>query len=330
MEPIDDEIPGTSASFKEVGRGCRAKKKMMDPVVCPVCSCTVRPQEIDSHYYLELERLSKVFHGKYKQNGRNSTSSPPTTNGNVEQTTDNTWDKFQKVRLNRQNRQKNKTRKRRHEEVRCPICNEITNEDINQHVENCLRKSENQNSDSDEIDVEVDEDYERVRVTELFTGSLSNLGTIISGTEEDEDLVVDEDDTQLYGTPQYSEKDIIVPGLIDKEQDELRKAVIGSVNKNTSKDDSSKNENEDKAASSGDPLLEALKNRIRELESKEHNQEESYKCLICMERYKTPVISVCCWHVHCEVCWLQTLGAKKLCPQCNMITSPSDLRRIYM
>jgi len=23
-------------------------------------------------------------------------------------------------------------------------------------------------------------------------------------------------------------------------------------------------------------------------------------------------------------------GAKKLCPQCNMITSPSDLRRIYM
>nr|CAD7585554.1 unnamed protein product [Timema genevievae] len=49
-----------------------------------------------------------------------------------------------------------------------------------------------------------------------------------------------------------------------------------------------------------------------------------------IERYKKPVISVCCWHVHCEECWLHTLGAKKLCPQCNMITSPSDLRRIYM
>lgn len=49
-----------------------------------------------------------------------------------------------------------------------------------------------------------------------------------------------------------------------------------------------------------------------------------------MERYKTPVTSVCCWHVHCEQCWLQTLGAKKLCPQCNMITSPADLRKIYM
>ena len=23
-------------------------------------------------------------------------------------------------------------------------------------------------------------------------------------------------------------------------------------------------------------------------------------------------------------------GAKKLCPQCNMITSPNDLRRIYL
>ncbi|KAM7328508.1 hypothetical protein ACRRTK_012600 [Alexandromys fortis] len=40
--------------------------------------------------------------------------------------------------------------------------------------------------------------------------------------------------------------------------------------------------------------------------------------------------SIQCWHVHCEECWLWTLGAKKLCPQCNTITVPGDLRRIYL
>jgi len=32
-------------------------------------------------------------------------------------------------------------------------------------------------------------------------------------------------------------------------------------------------------------------------------------CLLgfVQERYKKPVISVCCWHVHCEECWLHTL-----------------------
>ncbi|KAJ8682416.1 hypothetical protein QAD02_018208 [Eretmocerus hayati] len=78
----------------------------------------------------------------------------------------------------------------------------------------------------------------------------------------------------------------------------------------------------------GVPVVEALRGRIRELEAEMRGQ--AFKCLICMEQYKKPVTSVCCWHVHCEQCWLHTLGAKKLCPQCNMITSPSDLRRIYM
>jgi len=58
--------------------------------------------------------------------------------------------------------------------------------------------------------------------------------------------------------------------------------------------------------------------------------EVSFRCLICMDKYCKPVISVKCWHVHCEECWLRTLGAKKLCPQCNVITSPADLRRIFL
>ncbi|CAN8010019.1 unnamed protein product [Ixodes pacificus] len=55
-----------------------------------------------------------------------------------------------------------------------------------------------------------------------------------------------------------------------------------------------------------------------------------WKCVVCSEPYRTPLVSVCCWHVHCERCWLQTLGSKRLCPQCDAVTCPSDLRKIYL
>uniref|UniRef100_A0AAY4EWX7 RING-type domain-containing protein n=1 Tax=Denticeps clupeoides TaxID=299321 RepID=A0AAY4EWX7_9TELE len=59
--------------------------------------------------------------------------------------------------------------------------------------------------------------------------------------------------------------------------------------------------------------LEALKARIRELE-KQILRGDRYKCLICMDSYTMPLTFIQCWHVHCEECWLWTLGNKKLCP----------------
>ncbi|XP_034935897.1 E3 ubiquitin-protein ligase Rnf220-like isoform X2 [Chelonus insularis] len=188
--------------------------------------------------------------------------------------------------------------------------------------------------------------------------------------EEEEDLVVDGDDAAQFGPAQYSEADVIAPrgeGTLreQKERDALREAVIspnapltphtppdqphgahvdvksepGTINATNLSSPSStpsrqRTDSEDgstsspKRESSEAPIVEALRNRIRELENEMRGQ--AFKCLICMEQYKKPVASVCCWHVHCEQCWLHTLGTKKLCPQCNMITSPSDLRRIYM
>ncbi|KAA8589596.1 hypothetical protein FQN60_012961 [Etheostoma spectabile] len=75
--------------------------------------------------------------------------------------------------------------------------------------------------------------------------------------------------------------------------------------------------------------LDVLKARIRDLE-KQLSKGDRFKCLICMDVYTTPLTSIQCWHVHCEECWLRTLGAKKLCPLCNTITSPGDLRRVYL
>nr|CAI5831501.1 unnamed protein product [Callosobruchus analis] len=323
----DSEIPGSSCQNEESGRGCRNRKKQNEQTCCPVCSVTLRQNEIDMHLNSEIERLNKLPTSKHKHNGRSNPSSSSSSDSNP----DKNWETYQKVRSNRQTRQRTKTRKRKPEDA-CPICNREVNEDLAIHVEKCLRRSEANGSSSDEnIDVEAFEEYEwagqsRVRATSLLQGGVSNLGTSISMGDEDEDLNVDGDDTQMYGSPQYSENDVILPCEDpDPEDVALRKAVIGGDPKRLCTDKDKNSE----AKNSEDPVVEVLKNRIRELESKEQNREV-YKCLICMERYHTPVISVCCWHVHCEECWLQTLGAKKLCPQCNMITSPADLRRIYM
>ncbi|XP_040271778.1 E3 ubiquitin-protein ligase Rnf220-like [Bufo bufo] len=73
--------------------------------------------------------------------------------------------------------------------------------------------------------------------------------------------------------------------------------------------------------------LEALREKIQELTEKLKN---THTCHICLDAYTVPVASIQCWHIHCEACWLRALGSKKLCPQCNTITSPSDLRRVYL
>lgn len=83
------------------------------------------------------------------------------------------------------------------------------------------------------------------------------------------------------------------------------------------------------AFASGDTrlVIDALRAKIKHLESANRNVPS---CLICLDPYAVPLTSIVCWHVHCEACWMKTLGSKKLCPQCQKITLPKDLRRIYL
>ncbi|KAK4298902.1 hypothetical protein Pmani_028787 [Petrolisthes manimaculis] len=75
-------------------------------------------------------------------------------------------------------------------------------------------------------------------------------------------------------------------------------------------------------------VIEALRVKVRELETACNTPPPI--CRICLGEYSTPVVSVLCWHVHCEKCWLRCLAAKPLCPQCRVITGPSSLRRIHV
>uniref|UniRef100_A0A8C7VJT6 E3 ubiquitin-protein ligase RNF220 n=1 Tax=Oncorhynchus mykiss TaxID=8022 RepID=A0A8C7VJT6_ONCMY len=183
----------------------------------------------------------------------------------------------------------------------------------------------------------------------FVSSSTSNEGR----GDSDADLDVDGDDTVDYGGAQYTEADIIPCSQREPGEVEERKAPRGAVLKyappravlpwpvsmfpsphnnasitsvhRTCKNCDIEMVSEDSALTT----LDALKTRIRDLE-KQMSRGDRYKCLICMDTYSTPLTSIQCWHVHCEECWLRTLGAKKLCPQCNTITSPGDLRRVYL
>ncbi|EFN70347.1 RING finger protein 220 [Camponotus floridanus] len=164
-----------------------------------------------------------------------------------------------------------------------------------------------------------------------------------SHEDEDVDLVVDGDDAAEFGPAQYSEADVVAPRIDgtpreQKERDALREAVIspnaphppqqltpdagltaqglvevkpepGTTTPVAQQNDPDEGASGVSPRRDGDtPVMEALRGRIRELEAEMRGQ--LFKCLICMEQYKKPVTSVCCWHVHCEECWLHTLAAE--------------------
>lgn len=371
-------------------RGQRQRRKHLEPFCCPLCSVTVRPQDLEAHYTMELEKLTKLsvaVHRNRAMNSRNSgksNGSPPSptnaTDGQASTSTEqsSSWDVFQKIRSNRRVRLRMR-RKRRADEPVCPICNESVSEseDINAHVELCIRKSEMGESSSsrndhclnnistmdsdDDDDASVDivgcgEVYEwagqtRIRASSLLEGGYAAVkmtNTVNSSQNDDEELNVEDVEPALYGSSQYSEMDVIYPKsakLTESTQDSLylRKLVTGSDQDipkvqriSETAEDSSSNDSccmphtSNMGVPSGDAktvIINALEAKVRELEAK---STPKLKCLICMDEFRVPVVSTCCWHVHCEECWLRTLGEKKLCPQCKMITSPTDLRRIYM
>lgn len=273
------------------------------------------------------------------------------------------------ARLNARNRNKRRrVGDENSKETQCPICSERltgTPEELNGHVEICLKKRQHE-GEEEPVDVEGDggEQYEeytwagqtRIRATTLLEGGFAGSGfqtaSCKKSPEDDSDLNVDVDDSEEYGKPQFSENDLVplssYEPMEQRERQALRGALLGHgaeradnhrVGDSTGEathgcssygdtaEDLCTTKSETTASGNQVALLSALKARLKELEQ---SRPAKQKCLICMEQYRTPLVSIQCWHVHCEECWFRTLGAKKLCPQCNMITSPSDLRRIFL
>ncbi|XP_017779718.1 PREDICTED: E3 ubiquitin-protein ligase RNF220-like isoform X2 [Nicrophorus vespilloides] len=355
LPPAAHAIAKSSFLFDHVN------KKKRDPSSCPVCGLTIPPGDLETHFMHELERLYKL-NGTGIAAGRkraHEPGRPPALPG--DSGPEGRWETFQRIKTNRQGRLRIKIRKRKTDD--CLICIDRvhrTPEEMNMHAQQCLRK--NVGHDEDEtVDVEGDSEFEewaegqRRRTNSLIAGwfrlgatpsSTGRLSADVDG--EGDDVIVDGDEPEesTFGPTQYTESDVVIKLNEDKKEDsEGVQSQVATVN--SSGDVEVKLESHgqqcdsnvstsDAEPSSRAQMIEELRNRIRQLEAEGNGEmatttdPEDYKCLICLEHYKKPVISTVCWHVHCEECWLHTLGSKKVCPQCSMITSPTDLRRIFM
>ncbi|KJE89329.1 hypothetical protein CAOG_00824 [Capsaspora owczarzaki ATCC 30864] len=187
----------------------------------------------------------------------------------------------------------------------------------------------------------------------LHSGSGLYASTTGTGTEmdvndqdEDEDLDVDQDDSAVYGTAQFTEHDLemvntagtTATSMTDASGTTASAALSLPAPAGAPADSSSGTAAAvavaaagSEQASSASIVMQSLKEMIRDLQTQlASSTVAAHKCLICMEPYTNPAVSINCWHVHCQQCWLATLGAKKVCPQCNIITTPAHLRRIYL
>ncbi|PIA13681.1 hypothetical protein COEREDRAFT_83284 [Coemansia reversa NRRL 1564] len=241
----------------------------------------------------------------------------------------------------------------------CPFCYKMlegTEEQIYAHGNECLdqldcKDDQQAGRSSGKMVSYVFEGVERVRAASLFEGSLSaefGCGPAHMDEKNDEDVDVDQDDVE-YGHAQYTDGDLIIPSTNDDPQcntSHLRTLEDPQAEEEVmlaeeqvvelSNQDSSENRNQDHGRTHPDMamtngaaqlVIDALKARIRE---QDKLLESVPKCAGCYETFKRPCVSINCWHVFCESCWMSTLGSKKLCPQCMHITQPADLRRIYM
>ncbi|XP_052257325.1 E3 ubiquitin-protein ligase Rnf220-like isoform X2 [Dreissena polymorpha] len=367
------------------GRSLRKQRKkiVLDGQTphCPICGLTLRPGEADSHLQAEVEKLEKLSTRGVRKSrettpqGRKMQPSPSSCRGKdspgLAAASHARYENYLRIQCNRQSRlgARSRSRKKRQEETVCPVCNKKvtgTPEELNEHVELCLKKRDEE--DGVMVDVETDgednlgyEEYTwagqtRIRASTMLDGGYAGTGFQVAGCsseglDEDADLNVDDDDSEKYGKPQYSEADVIPCASDEPGEDQEREALRGAVL--SAADLPSHLSNQDRLVEtdiegahhpapgvkvkvefseeaciggSAGQIITALKCKLKD----RSREAAATKCLICMEPYSKPVTSTQCWHVHCEECWLRTMGAKKLCPQCNMITSPADLRRIYL
>ncbi|KAK9890475.1 hypothetical protein WA026_010558 [Henosepilachna vigintioctopunctata] len=331
------------------------KQKKRDPSSCPVCGSSIASGDLESHFMYELERL-------YKLNGtgiaatrrrRPEPGRPQALPG--DSGPDGRWETFQRIKTNRQGRLRLKIRKRKADE-NCMICvgRLHSPEGVNVHQQ-CARKSAAE--DDETVDVEGDSELEEWAERQRRRASPLNAGLrrtptsskmITEVDNEADDVIVDGEEESSFGPSQYTESDVeqckSEDDNKDKEGVQSQVATVNSSGDVEIKTESARGQQCDSNVSTSDAepssraqMIEELRNRIKQLESENGGESttttteaEDYKCLICLEHYRRPVISTVCWHVHCEECWLHTLGSKKVCPQCSMITSASDLRRIFM
>ncbi|CAO1436622.1 unnamed protein product [Diamesa hyperborea] len=141
------ETPG----FRRIGP---PKKPIQTPSghnSCPICGIQLSSDELEQHFSAELGRLAKPNLYNERQEIRRTLGMEMHAVQNSMQSRNSRWETFQRIRVNRQGRLRGKLRKRKYEEEAyanmtcqsCPVCHgrlQRTQEEIAQHIEECVRK----------------------------------------------------------------------------------------------------------------------------------------------------------------------------------------------
>ncbi|KAF9980587.1 hypothetical protein BGZ75_008262 [Mortierella antarctica] len=190
---------------------------------------------------------------------------------------------------------------------------EDTDDDLNVEDDEEDEYGDAQFTERDVVSNDADPDVDELREIVMASSSPIDSSKVRRRNRADRDVDIEDEGEEDPGDLDEDEdEEIDLEGDDDEADEEHRvNALISS------------------AFASGDTrlVIDALRAKIKHLESANKNVPS---CLICLEPYTVPLTSIVCWHVHCEACWMQTLGSKKLCPQCQKITLPKDLRRIYL
>ncbi|BES90898.1 Ring finger protein 220 [Nesidiocoris tenuis] len=187
--------------------------KKTDPSCCPVCGQNVRQGDLDSHFIQELEKLYKITSvNRCRRTGQYSSS--------TDESLENRWEAYLRIKSNRHCRMRMKSRKKKPDDVVCPICNENVYgnmQQLNNHVEICLRKHGTMEPEDDEeeetVDVEGDT-YDNFqwssppRVPPMRILEVENHSAFHK--EEANDQITDKDEeSSLYGASvQYTETEV--------------------------------------------------------------------------------------------------------------------------
>uniref|UniRef100_A0A3P9IM34 E3 ubiquitin-protein ligase RNF220 n=1 Tax=Oryzias latipes TaxID=8090 RepID=A0A3P9IM34_ORYLA len=320
--------------------------------VCPVCQTVLRPAELHEHMEQELAKLAQlqisptpVQHVQFLRTPKSlslslrikreggSPASPPRPS---EDAHSDRYQTFLRVRSNRHTR-------------------------LNVRIGKLKIRKPEEGQEGSAALTTLENDWNETTRMQMTSAGFKAGAVLVRTTskefrDSDVDLDVDGDDTLEYGKVQYTETDVIPcsgesskESAVNSSRNVLPDSRVNTDFPKWSNDGSPSTSTAEKPDSGAATLsktckntnietpsedstlttLDALKARIRDLE-KQLSKGDRFKCLICMDTYTTPLTSIQCWHVHCEECWLRTLGAKKLCPQCNTITSPGDLRRVFL
>ncbi|KAK6619863.1 hypothetical protein RUM44_006263 [Polyplax serrata] len=249
-----DTVDVDSMESRSLKRG----KMSMDPTNCPICGIMVLLGEAESHFFKELQKLSDIsatnrekkylydkYHDVQSCFGSFGNSSVAEENGHIHHhhhtqhhshgsetpgILRGRWETYQRIKSNRLGRLRIKNRKKKNGDPICPVCNEKIQgsvENINLHVEHCLKKhSDEVDEDEDEnIDVEGDPEvygeYEwtgrhLIRATTLLVGGFA-AGLLSTPANTSNHQVPGEKDERVSATGDETPRRVTPGHLSDSE-----------------------------------------------------------------------------------------------------------------